>query len=693
MGAHNKNSLQSKADQTVRISKSIFVSNFPDGCTAKDLWKVCNDYGTVVDVFIPNKKSKAGKRFSFVRFIKAEGQFQTGSYVNVVNGSFSVGVYGPSISSASVLVLDDSCIGHRDLSNHIMGKVKAVSSISNLRTVIMEEGFSVINLVYLGGLWVMIECDNVETKANMKKWGEALDIEDNVDLSFGRKRLCIKTKLPLSILESFKVKRRWNTLRMKIMIMGHKKYQIVRSFVRRVLTMIEEATVCGSFQYYRLLRKQPGDDSHKDYVSTLIDRWNGEVVVLGDFNEVQNIDERCGSCFNPTSARVFDQFISASGLVDVKNGRVHVHLVSSFEADFGPIPFWFYHSWISLEGFDAMVEQTWRVFVDGIWCTNPNKVKEAFFKHFEARFKKPVNHRLKINFLFSKRLSDVQASDLERKVSRDEIRLAVWNCGENKSPGPDGYSFEFFRKYWNVVGSNLCDAIEHFFETGSFLNGCNSSFVALISKITDAKFVNDFWPISLIGSVYKVVTKVLANRLALEILDLISDTQSAFVANRQILDGPFILNELLHWCKRKKKQVMFFKVGFAKAYDSVRWDYLLVVVEDFGFGVHLHGSTSISHLFYADDVMFIGEWSDDNLKGVGVPSSIVMQATSSIGCGVLHKQFRYLGVMVGECMSRHNAWASTMDKLRSLLSKWKVKTLSIGGRLTLLKAFLGTSPI
>nr|GEY91233.1 RNA-directed DNA polymerase, eukaryota, reverse transcriptase zinc-binding domain protein [Tanacetum cinerariifolium] len=78
------------------------------------------------------------------------------------------------------------------------------------------------------------------------------------------------------------------------------------------------------------------------------------------------------------------------------------------------------------------------VFVDGIWCTNPNKVKEAFSKHFEARFKKPVNHRLKIDFIFSKRLSDVQASDLEIRVSRDEIRLAVWNCGENKSPGPDG---------------------------------------------------------------------------------------------------------------------------------------------------------------------------------------------------------------------------------------------------------------
>nr|GEW31919.1 RNA-directed DNA polymerase, eukaryota, nucleotide-binding alpha-beta plait domain protein [Tanacetum cinerariifolium] len=58
----SKISLQSKFDQTSKISKSVFICNFPDDCTNMDLWKVCNDYGTVVDVFIPNKKSKAGKR-------------------------------------------------------------------------------------------------------------------------------------------------------------------------------------------------------------------------------------------------------------------------------------------------------------------------------------------------------------------------------------------------------------------------------------------------------------------------------------------------------------------------------------------------------------------------------------------------------------------------------------------------------
>ncbi|GJV55471.1 RNA-directed DNA polymerase, eukaryota [Tanacetum coccineum] len=70
MGVHNWNSHHSNEDQTSKISKSVFVTNFPEGSTTRDLWKVFNDYGTVVDVFIQFKKSKAGKRFVFVRFIK-----------------------------------------------------------------------------------------------------------------------------------------------------------------------------------------------------------------------------------------------------------------------------------------------------------------------------------------------------------------------------------------------------------------------------------------------------------------------------------------------------------------------------------------------------------------------------------------------------------------------------------------------
>nr|GEV56851.1 RNA-directed DNA polymerase, eukaryota [Tanacetum cinerariifolium] len=403
------------------------------------------------------------------------------------------------------------------------------------------------------------------------------------------------------------------------------------------------------------------------------------------------------------------------------------------------------------------------VFVNGSWCSDPNSVKDVFKCHFETRFKKPCDDRLKLNSSFDKRLSPDQLEDLDRFVSRDEISKAVWSCGDNKSLGPDGFTFEIIRKYWHIVGSDFCVAVEHFFDTGVLQKGCNSSFIALIPKVSDAKFVTDFRPICLIGCVYKVITKVLAIRLATMNSDLVSETQSAFVANRQILEGPFILNEFLNWCKRKRKQALFFKVYFTKAYDSVRWDYLLDVLYTFWFGsnwcrwirgslgfakasilvngsptsefpfyyglkqgdplapflfilimeslhisftrvvkdglfkkIQLPGSVSISHIFYADDAMFIGEWSDSNLRsiihflkcfslasgmniniqksqvqGVGVPHSLVEQAVDMIGCFVLSRKFCYLGVMVGESMSRKAAWVDTVHKIHSRLSKWK----------------------
>nr|GFA74250.1 RNA-directed DNA polymerase, eukaryota [Tanacetum cinerariifolium] len=78
------------------------------------------------------------------------------------------------------------------------------------------------------------------------------------------------------------------------------------------------------------------------------------------------------------------------------------------------------------------------VFVDGDWNTNPEVVKDGFKDHFATRFKQPTHGRLKLNIPFPNRLSTDQVVDMDRSVSRDEIRVAVWNYGENKSLGPDG---------------------------------------------------------------------------------------------------------------------------------------------------------------------------------------------------------------------------------------------------------------
>nr|GEZ37137.1 RNA-directed DNA polymerase, eukaryota [Tanacetum cinerariifolium] len=148
--------------------------------------------------------------------------------------------------------------------------------------------------------------------------------------------------------------------------------------------------------------------------------------------------------------------------------------------------------------------------------------------------------------------------------------------------------------------------------------------------------------------------------------------------------------------------------------ESLHLSVTRAVNEGIFKGLCITGSSSLSHLFYADDAVFIEEWSIENLDnllkilncfhlasglcinvnkshvlGVGVPSDIVRQGALCIGCEVMQTPFKYLRVMVGDHMSRYSAWSNTIQKDRGRLSRWKVKTLSIGGRLTLLKSVLG----
>ncbi|GJR30216.1 hypothetical protein Tco_1106448 [Tanacetum coccineum] len=88
--------------------------------------------------------------------------------------------------------------------------------------------------------------------------------------------------------------------------------------------------------------------------------------------------------------------------------------------------------------------------IDGEWVDDPSKVKDEFRDYFASRFCDPGIRHGVINFNFPNHLNIDQSGELEAPISRDEIRKAVWDCGENKSPGPDGFTFEFFRKFWNI---------------------------------------------------------------------------------------------------------------------------------------------------------------------------------------------------------------------------------------------------
>ncbi|GLT51152.1 hypothetical protein SLA2020_245820 [Shorea laevis] len=125
--------------------------------------------------------------------------------------------------------------------------------------------------------------------------------------------------------------------------------------------------------------------------------------------------------------------------------------------------------------------------------------------------------------------------------------------------------------------------VEEFQKNGKLVKGANASFVVLIPKKENPVKIEDYRPISLISCMYKVIAKLLANRLRRVMDGIIGMEQSAFIGGRQLMDGVVVANETMDEVKKKRSRCIIFKADFEKAYDKVCWDFLLYMLEKMGF--------------------------------------------------------------------------------------------------------------
>nr|GEU54499.1 RNA-directed DNA polymerase, eukaryota [Tanacetum cinerariifolium] len=430
-----------------------------------------------------------------------------------------------------------------------------------------------------------------------------------------------------------------------------------------------------------------------------IGKRNEDVIIMGDFNEVHVKSDRFGSHFNPYGAQRFNSFISNSGLVEVNLGgcrftwchksatkmskldrflvlesvlsgspninavtleRFLLHhrpiLLKENRYDYGQTPFRFFHHWLEMDGFNAFMENTWKnsprislkkkledidliidsglgneVLInsrldiihqiqkldslDSKERAQKAKIKWAVegdenFGFFHGTINKRRNIQSIRGVMVDGNLIDnpinissEQRVYLEIEVTNAEIKKAVWECGIDKAPGPDGFTFGFFRHVWHLVDMEVFEAV----------------------RVVDA-------------GMYQ--------------------------------------------------------------------------------GIEVGGLVNLSHMFYADDAVFVGKWSESNISslihvldcfhkvsglkinmnkskiiGIEVEAGKVSCAAIKLSCRVLKAPFLYLGSYVGGDMHKLQSWEDIVDRVRRRLSRWKMKMLSIGGRLTLIKSVLGSMPI
>ncbi|BFG30782.1 hypothetical protein CerSpe_170560 [Prunus speciosa] len=171
-------------------------------------------------------------------------------------------------------------------------------------------------------------------------------------------------------------------------------------------------------------------------------------------------------------------------------------------------------------------------------------------------------------------------------VLDEEIKEAAFQLGASKAPGPDGFSGIFYHNYWGIIREDLCKMVKAFFQ-GDFLVHClNMTEIALIPKVPNPEAVTQFRPIALCNFTYKIISKILANRLKPMLAEIISPQQSAFIPGRQIQDNILLAHEAFHALKLRKKTKVYemgLKLDMNKAYDRIEWDFLKEMLIKIGF--------------------------------------------------------------------------------------------------------------
>ena len=182
-------------------------------------------------------------------------------------------------------------------------------------------------------------------------------------------------------------------------------------------------------------------------------------------------------------------------------------------------------------------------------------------------------------------LSDREREICDEPLSAQELYSALCGLKPNTSPGPCGWTAEFFKAFWDEIGELYVAVVNEIFETKSLTTSFSQSITTLIpKKQRDKKYVENFRPISLLPVTYKIIAKCLAKRIAKVIDNLIHPDQTGFIKGRYIGENVRTLLDLLEYTEVNHIPGLLMQCDYYKAYDCIEWDYVRFAMRKAGFG-------------------------------------------------------------------------------------------------------------
>ncbi|WMV57474.1 hypothetical protein MTR67_050859 [Solanum verrucosum] len=225
-----------------------------------------------------------------------------------------------------------------------------------------------------------------------------------------------------------------------------------------------------------------------------------------------------------------------------------------------------------------------KLIINGTSVIEPAEIRDEVITFYQKLYTETEVWRPKLNPRVQSRISEVDNAALQGQFEEHEIKNCVFSCAGDKAPGPDGFTMAFFKQCWEEVKQEVVAAIQNFHDQSYFEKSFNATFIALIPKKVGATELKDFRPISLIGSIYKIISKVLTERLKKVMPKLVDEQQMAFIKGRQIMDAILVANECVDMRYRSKVPGILCKLDIEKAYDHLNWEHMWTTLRMMGFG-------------------------------------------------------------------------------------------------------------